>query len=268
MPLPLIVPIAAAAFSAASPFIGRALAGKRPRTPDAPDLVSPILAELSNRRSENERDLQFRNLRDIEATRASGVNSVVAADFRNQTVGQANDLRRRLDSIIADRIGQAERQQQLLNFEAEQIKFQDNLNRYNNRAQAIGNIVGSVANIGLTAASGGFGGGGSNPAAAALANIQPGVNPGSAPQLLNFQNAGLASDVANQLYITGRSNEFNAPGLNYTPPSTQPGFSLGGFSGIGNSFGASGRTINGSVPSSSLFQFQDASRFSNQLPRF
>lgn len=251
MPIPLIVPILAAGLGAASPFIARAIAGKKPTRPDAPDLVAPILAELANRRSEAERDLQFRNIRDIEATRASGVNSVVAAGFRNQTTNEANDLRRRIDSIIADRISDAERQQQMLNFELEQAKFADRTNDYNARAQAISNALSSVSSGLFSFASGGIpipglGGGATaagqaNPYASLLTGSKIGLTSGSTPSVFNYQTPTLSTQLNNQLYAGGANTTYTPPTLTYP------------------------NSLNGGVPKSSLFQFQDRNTFSNQF---
>lgn len=250
MPIPLIVPIAAGVLGAASPFIAKAIAGKKPRRPDAPDLVAPILAELANRRSEAERDLQFRNIRDIEATRASGVNSVVAAGFRNQTVNEANDLRRRIDSIIADRISDAERQQQLLNSEIEQARFVDQTNDYNARAQAISNALSSISSGLFSAAAGGIpglsGGGAAasqvNPYASLLTASKVGLtNDTTIPSLFNYQTPTLSTQLNNQLYAGGANTTYTPPTLTYP------------------------NSLNGGVPKSSLFQFQDRNTFSNQF---
>jgi len=245
MPIPLAVPIIAGALSAASPFIGKLFAGKKPTRPDAPDLVAPILAELANRRSELERDLQFRNIRDIEATRASGVNSVVAAGFRNQTVNESNDLRRRIDSIIADKIFEAERQQQLINFDLEQARFVDRTNEYNNRAEAIANIVGSVSSAGLNAFGSGLLGGagsqGSTGATSLLSANKIGLTANAiSPSIFNYQDTGLGTQLNNQLYISGRTQQYTPPSINFP------------------------NSLNGGVPKSSLFNFQN-SPYQNQF---
>lgn len=145
----MLVPLA---LSAGGLLAGKLFSGKRPTLPEVPDLITPAVRrvntefDIAERRREQGAESAFDRLQAQLAAAGvsgSGGTSQLQALFRNNLLSEA-DLQSRRAANVADTRTRAKNQQQRMEYERGLNQYQQDLQRYYNRAQGISDIFGSL----------------------------------------------------------------------------------------------------------------------------